>query len=41
MNKANKILDNVLCIIAVIIFPCFLLRILGYERLVRKNEQSI
>ena len=31
MNKANRILDDVICIIAVIIFPCFLLKILGFE----------
>lgn len=38
MNKANRIPDDVLCIIAVIILPWFLLRILGYERTVREND---
>ena len=46
MEKANKILEDVICIIAVIIFPLFLLRILGFERLafeksVDNNEDSI
>lgn len=41
MNKANRILDDVICIIAVIILPYFLLRISGFERMVRENEESI
>ena len=38
MNKASRILDDVIFIIAVIIFPYFLLRILGFERMVCDNE---
>ena len=32
MNKANRILDDVIGIVAVILFPYFLLRILGFEK---------
>lgn len=39
MEKLNKILDDLICIVAVIIFPIFLLRILGYERIVCENDK--
>ena len=38
MNKASRILDDVIFIIAVIIFPYFLLKILGFERMMCENE---
>ena len=33
MRKANRILDDVLCIVAIVIFPMWILKILGYERM--------
>ena len=35
MNKANKILDDISIIAAIIIFPMCILRLLGYDKLVR------
>lgn len=35
MNKANKILDNIICIAAIILFPMCILRLLGYDKLVQ------
>ena len=31
-NKANRILDDLICIVAIIILPMWILRILGFER---------
>lgn len=41
MNEANRILDDVFFIIAIITLPLWMLKILGYERMVRENERSI
>lgn len=38
MKKANRILDDVICIVAIIIFPLCMLTILGFERMMRENE---
>lgn len=38
MDKANKILDDVICIIAVIIFPLFILELLGYDKLAKERR---
>ena len=35
MNKANKILNDIICIVAIIIFPMWILKLLGYDKLVR------
>ena len=35
MNKANKILDDIFIIAAIIMFPMCILRLLGYDKLVR------
>ena len=35
MNKANKILDDIFIIAAIITFPMFILKLLGYDKLVR------
>ena len=35
MNKANKILDDIFNIAAIIMFPMCILRLLGYDKLVR------
>ena len=39
-DKVNRIIDDVLCIIAIIIFPLWLLRVLGYERMVFERESN-
>ena len=36
MEKVNRIIDDLICIAAVIIFPNFLLKLLGYTDLVEK-----
>lgn len=38
-KKANRFIDDVICIIAIIIFPMFLLELLGIERKII-NEES-
>lgn len=35
MNKANKILDDIFIIAAIIIFPMWILKLLGYDKLIR------
>ena len=35
MNKANKILDDIFIIAAIILFPMWMLKLLGYDKLVR------
>ena len=35
MEKANRILDELLCIIAIIIFPIWILKLLVYDKLSR------
>ena len=40
MDKANRILFDVICIVVIIIFPLWLLRILGFERIVTKNDST-
>ena len=35
MNKANKILNDIICIVAIIIIPMWILKLLGYDKLVR------
>lgn len=35
MNKANKVLDNIICIVAIILFPICILKLLGYDKLAR------
>ena len=35
MNKENKILDDIIIIVAIILFPMCILRLLGYDKLVR------
>ena len=35
MNKANKILDDIFNIAAIILFPIWILKLLGYDKLVR------
>ena len=35
MNKANKILDDILIIAAIILFPMWILKLLGYDKLIR------
>ena len=35
MEKANRILDDLLCIIAIIIFPICILKLLGYDKVSR------
>lgn len=35
MNKENKILDDIIIIAAIILFPMCILRLLGYDKLVR------
>ena len=35
MNKANKILDDIFNIAAIILFPIWILKLLGYDKLIR------
>lgn len=35
LYKVNKIIDDLICIIAIIIFPMFILKILGYDKMIR------
>ena len=35
MNKANKILDDIFIIAAIIIFTMWILKLLGYDKLIR------
>lgn len=37
MGKANRILDDLLCIIAIIIFPMCILELLGYDKVVARR----
>lgn len=40
MNKANRILFDVLCIIAIIIFPMFILEMIGICDIARRLEHE-
>ena len=35
-SKANRIMDDVICIVVIIILPLWMLRILGFERRCRE-----
>ena len=35
INKANKILDDIFNIFAIILFPMWILKLLGYDKLIR------
>lgn len=37
MKKANKIMDNMIMIIAVIIFPMWLLRLMKFQEIVKRG----
>lgn len=37
-NKMNRILDDFICIVAIVIFPMFLLKLLGYDKLTTKQN---
>lgn len=36
MEKANRIIFDLICIVAVIIFPYFLLELLGYTDMIKE-----
>lgn len=41
IEKANRIIDDLFCIIAVIILPIFLLELLGYYNLAEKKYNEL
>lgn len=40
MDKANRILFDVICIVAIIIFPLWILRMIGIERWVLEHDRD-
>lgn len=40
MDKANRILFDMICIVAIIIFPLWILRMIGIERWVLEHDRE-
>lgn len=40
MKKENRILDDLICIIAIVIFPMFILKLLGFDRFDLSEEKE-